>query len=404
MGFSIIFPIFPEILNHYNSLGKDFILQVFIRVAHFISPSNDFAVITVLLGGISGSIYSFLQFIFAPLWGKISDSVGRKPILIFTSFGNLLGYVIWLLSGSFSTFVLSRLITGAMGGNISVASASMADSTTSAERAKGMGIIGAGIGLGFIFGPPIGGLLSKYNFPDIHLSLTVFPFSALFAISIALLNLIFVIFLFDETYQKGTQTKKKFHPFLEIAGLSNQKILSTSIIYFLFMFSFSGFEFVINFFLSKNYHFSPKEIGLTFVFIGLIIILIQGGVIRRISGKIAERKICIFGAIFICVGFAVLLIFRSLEFSFSGFALLAVGSALLNPGLSSLASLNSSPSEQGKNLGIMRSFGSLARALSPISFCLIYFLYDVYISFTVSLVITVVFLFILLNGKKLRTN
>ncbi|MCC6276135.1 MAG: MFS transporter [Leptospiraceae bacterium] len=404
MGFSIIFPIFPEILKFFNSRGNDFTLEIFLKLAYYIAPSHDAVVITVLLGGISGSIYSFLQFIFAPLWGKISDTVGRKPVLIFTSIGNFLGYAIWLFSGNFTMFVLSRLVTGSMGGNISVASASMADSTSIQDRAKGMGMIGAGIGLGFIFGPPIGGFLSRYEIS--HLSpwlvsiFTVFPFSAFFSVFVAGLNLILLIFLFQETYQKGAKQNKKIHPFLEVTDIRNLKLMVIALIYFLFMFSFSGFEFALNFFLSGAYQFTPSQIGLTFVFIGFIIIIIQGGVIRRISGKVSETNICLFGAIALIVGFTVLLNLKTIEFAFLGFAFLAVGSAFLNPGFTSLASVNASQDEQGKSLGVIRSFGSLARAISPISFCLIYFLNDAYFSFMVSFSITLLFFVLLLIMKK----
>ncbi|MBE7412841.1 MAG: MFS transporter [Leptospiraceae bacterium] len=400
MGFSIIFPIFPEILQFFNSKGHDYTLDIFIKIAHYITPSHDSKVIIVLLGGISGSIYSFLQFVFAPLWGKISDSEGRKPVLIFTSIGNLLGYIVWLFSGNFTMFVLSRIITGSMGGNISVASASMADSTSIQDRAKGMGMIGAGIGLGFIFGPPIGGFLSKYELSSVFYFLspvlTKFSMSAFFSVLVAAMNILLLIFLFHETKEKIKTQTKKVHPLLEINNIQNKKLITIALVYFLFMFSFSGFEFVLNFFLSEIYNFSPENIGMTFVFIGIIIIFIQGGIIRRISGKVSEINICIFGAISLIIGFSILIFIPVLSFVFFAFALLATGSAFLNPGFTSLASINARLEEQGKSLGVIRSFGSLARAISPITFCLIYFLNGAYFSFTVSFMITIVFFVLLL--------
>ena len=157
MGFSVIFPIFPETLRFFLARETDPVLQFFLSIIHLFESSNENKLFIVLFGGVVGSIYSILQFFFAPIWGRMSDRVGRKPALILTSTGNFLGYLVWFFSGSFTLFVISRLITGCMGGNISVASAAMADVTAEKDRAKGMGMIGAGIGLGFMFGPPLGG-------------------------------------------------------------------------------------------------------------------------------------------------------------------------------------------------------------------------------------------------------
>jgi MFS family permease len=165
----------------------------------------------------------------------------------------------------------------------------------------------------------------------------------------------------------------------------------------LFIFSFSGFEFCLNFFLNTEFAFTPKQIGLTFLYIGSIIILIQGGVVRRLSGKVAEVKIAIAGTVFLIFGYLGLDIFSLntvLLFIFLG--LLAVGSALLHPSLSSIASLRSSANHQGRSLGIFRAFGSLARAFAPISFALIYFQKGPYLVFAVCIGFSLLFGMLLL--------
>ncbi|MBP7280858.1 MAG: MFS transporter [Leptospiraceae bacterium] len=390
MGFSVIFPIFPETLKFFLSKETDLVLQFFLSIIHLFEPSSENKLFIVLFGGMVGSIYSILQFFFAPIWGRFSDIVGRKPVLIITSTGNFLGYLVWFFSGSFTLFVISRLVTGCMGGNISVASAAMADVTSEKDRAKGMGMIGAGIGLGFMFGPPLGGILSSYDLTQIFPSLadwgvTVFSSSALLSVLIALVNLLLVIFVFRETFHPGkTEVRKELHPILGLRHTQVRELPLLCLIYLVFSLSFSGFEFCINFFLYDVLQFNPKEIGYTFVYLGSIIILVQGGVIRRISGKIAEKKIAIFGALSLFLGLVVLSFSRSFGFTILALGIISLGSAFLNPGLSSLASLFSPASEQGKNLGIMRGFGALARGISPFSFSLLYFSFGPFLTFIVS--------------------
>jgi MFS family permease len=320
----------------------------------------------------------------------MSDRVGRKPALILTSTGNFLGYLVWFFSGSFTLFVVSRLITGCMGGNISVASAAMADVTSEKDRAKGMGMIGAGIGLGFMFGPPLGGILSSFDltatFPVLaSFGVTVFSSSALLSVLIALVNLILVIFVFRETFNPETvEVRREIHPILGLRKTTVTELPLLCLIYLIFSLSFSGFEFCINFFLFDMLSFNPREIGYTFVYLGSIIILVQGGIIRRISGKISEKKIALFGAVSLFLGLLALSFSKTAGLTILSLGVISLGSAFLNPGLSSLASLFSSAQEQGKNLGIMRGFGALARGVSPISFSLIYFSFGALPTFAVS--------------------
>ena len=411
MGFSVIFPLFPDTLKFYLSQGNDDILSFFISIVERLLATQNNPYFIVLFGGLIGSIYAILQFIFSTIWGKISDTSGRKRILIFTSFGSFAGYLIWFFSGSFSTFVLSRVITGVMGGNISVASASMADMTTKEDRAKGMGIIGAGIGLGFIFGPPLGGIMSGYNllslFPFLSsIGTTIYSSSALVSVFVSLINFLMILFLFEETFiSQNSPIKRGFsHPVFGIFSSDVVQLPKICLIYFLFTLGFSGFEFCINFFFYESLNFSPKEIGYSFVYMGSIVILIQGGVIRRISGKVAEKKIAIFGSLSLLIGFVIISLSNSVLVVFLALSFLSIGSAFLNPGISSLASIYSSQDEQGKNLGIMRGFGSLARAFAPLLFSLIYFSKGSVTTFRFSFIVIFVVLILLLNFKEEKKN
>lgn len=395
MGFSIIFPLFPETIKYYMQIPEDFLFSRIYSKLHLLN--ENFNYIVVLFGGILGGVYSLLQFFFSPIWGKLSDIYGRKRILLITTFGNFLGYLLWLFSYNFSIFILSRVITGAMGGNISVASAAMADATSREDRAKGMGMIGAGIGLGFIIGPTLGGVLSKFNLWDFlpwlsSFGIPIFSFSAFVSVIISLLNFFLVLFFLKNTSTLYEKQKQPIHPFLGIFHNNYRELLAISFIYFGFVYSFSGFEFSLNFFLNEFLEFTPQGIGFTFFYLGIIIVLVQGGLLRKLSGKVPEEKIALWGFIFLILGYMGLssVVFYSKPWLlFSSLGLLAVGSALMNPALSSIASLRSKSDEQGKNLGIFRSFGSLGRALSPFSFAWIYFQYTEVAPFVTSLFITV---------------
>jgi len=416
MGFSVIFPIFPETIRYFlHQSAPDPIFQGFYSLAEFLGESSYPDSIIVLFGGILGSVYSILQFVFSPVWGRMSDTLGRKKILLLTSLGNFLGYLLWLFSTNFTLFVLSRIITGAMGGNISVASAAMADATSREDRAKGMGMIGAGIGLGFIFGPTLGGLFSgieiKNWFPFLSkVELTVFSFSALISVLISFLNLFLVVLFLKETkISSHTQNlnRSTVHPILDMFTPGYRGLIFISLIYFTFIYSFSGFEFSLNFFLNESLKFSPREIGFTFLFLGIIIILIQGGFIRKVSGKISEVTIALSGSAFLVIGYLGIIVVaynHSVSLLFVSLGILAVGSALMHPALSSIASLGSDPDDQGKNLGIFRSFGSLGRAVSPFTFSLLYFGYTEIAVFFFALALTLGFTVFIISNRNQKAR
>lgn len=403
MGFSLLFPLFPKTLEFFLTKGDDVFFRSFYSFAEILSFGGETKYTFVLFGGFLGSIYSLLQFLAAPVWGRLSDHSGRRAILLFTTLGNTIGYLLWLFSSQFWMFVLSRVITGMMGGNLSVASAAMADQTDEKSRAAGMGLLGAGIGLGFVMGPLLGGISSQWTFLDSYYiagEFVVFPASAFFAILVSLISMI-LVYLFLPATKPNAIPDKEIHPFLSLKKIESRNLVRISLLNLLFVLSFSGFEFVVNFFLSDKFQFSPKEIGFTFLYIGIIIILVQGGVVRRLSGKISEKKISLYGGVTVVVGMSLLVLIGS---EFSGLLLslffLAFGSALVNPGLSSFASLESGKGDLGRSLGLFRSFGSLGRAVSPIVFSLLYFQKGPNFAFLVSLILLIMFNLFLSKQKE----
>jgi len=401
LGFSLLFPLFPSTILHYLSNANDSSFGFLFSFAESFGEGNS-KTTYVLFGGLLGSIYSGLQFVFGPIWGKLSDSLGRKKVLLWTTLGTVMGNVFWLFSSSFSLFLVSRFLLGTMGGNLSVAQASMADLTDEKNRARGMGLLGAGIGLGFVLGPVLGGITSGLPYLQEWTNsgfLVVHPCTPLFALFVSSINFCLVVWMPEIPQSLSSNSRKSLHPIFGFFE-SKKELKSLSILFFLFSLAFSGFEFTLNFFMADRFGFDPALIGYTFLYIGLIIIFTQGGIVRRLSGKVSEKNIATYGSYALLIGFLGLLIAES-KFSFyMSLTFLSLGSALVNPGLASLVSLLSEKTEQGLRMGQFRSFSSLARAVSPILYGTIYFKLEPSACFALSTLLIFIFLIFLVRFKE----
>ncbi len=377
-GFSIIFPLFPEMLTFY--LEKDGsagllggLLSILDQVAEISGMGDHFA--PVLFGGVLGSLYAFLQFAFAPFWGALSDHHGRRRILLLTVAGTALSYLIWIFSGSFLLLVLARLFGGAMSGNLSVATAAVADVTTRKDRAKGMGMVGAAFGLGFITGPAIGGAFALINPLETHPALAAYginPFSvsALAAFILAMVNLAWIWRRFSESLPKEKRTEtanlRERNPISLLRVRHDPPVRRTNHVYFLFIFAFAGMEFTLSFLTVDRFGFSTVQITYMMVFIGLILILTQGIIVRRIIPRLGERRVAVTGLLMVSMGFAILALAGTTGVLYLGLTVMAIGAGLTTPSLTSLVSLYTPEDRQGQVLGTFRSLGSLARAVGPI--------------------------------------
>lgn len=389
IGFSIFFPLGPDLLRHYiehESSGGLFAtliahLQALAAGAH----ANDMAV-AALFAGVLGSIYSIMQFVFSPLWGARSDRVGRRPVLLLTVAGNALSYLVFVFSGSFTVFLISRILGGIMGGNLAVAIAAVSDVTSRENRAKGMGVVGAAFGLGFLTGPMIGGLTARFDlleyWPDLAaLGLHRFSIPAAIAFALCLVNLAWIGARFRETLpldQRGTGTTlRERNPLHAVFQLPDPKIRRTNIVGFLVVFGFSFFETIISFFTADRLGYDARQLTGVFVYLGVISILTQGLLVRRAVPAFGEKAVALTGVALLATGFLGLGlgvgIARSVPLMFAALTFCAVGSGFANVGLSALISLYASPSEQGKVTGIYRSLGFLARAASPVVAGLLFF-------------------------------
>ncbi len=386
VGFSIIFPIFPGLLEHYVELeGADSVigrLQTWLVELTGSRANADFAVVT-LFGGILGSIYSLLQFLFAPFWGSLSDRRGRRSTLLLTLFGTALSYALWFFAGSFALLIGARVLGGIMAGNISIASAAVSDTTSGADRAKGMGIVGMAIGLGFVVGPAIGGISASWNLLDAWpagADYGVNPFSgpALIAFVLAIVNWLWAIRRFPETLSEENRGKstegRTLHPFRMLRSIRFPGVMRTNLISFLYLSAFSGMEFTLTFLAAERHGFGPKDNMWMFVFIGLMIAFVQGGVVRRVVPRVGEHKVAAVGLALLVPGFLLVGYSLSVGVLYLGLGFMAVGSALAMPCFSALVSRYSPSEVQGLVLGAFRSVGSLSRAIGPVLGGVLYWL------------------------------
>lgn len=377
VGFSLIFPLFPALLEHYlggqqtGLLGS--IVSQLDAVCHLIGHNNT-SMKAVLFGGLLAAFYSILQFTFMPLWGSLSDRFGRRPVMLGSILGGMLGYAIWFFAGSFWMLLLSRFITGSTSANMAVGAAAMADLSSEKKRSMAMALVGISFGLGFIIGPMIGGFSSKFNllahFPAGALwGLNPFSGSALLALLLATFNFLCAWKFLKETLpaskRKETPIPTPWERSISFMRTSNWKVRKACWVNFWFIFVFSGMEFSLNFLAHERLNFTPAQNGMLFGFIGIIMILTQGLVVRRLGPIIGEKPLCLIGFLIGIGGFWGLSQATAVWTFFLSAGCMALCSALMN-GLMSLNSLYSDEQTQGQDMGNFRSAAALGRSVGPL--------------------------------------
>ncbi|TVP73017.1 MAG: MFS transporter [Gemmatimonadales bacterium] len=341
VGFGIVLPLLPFYADRFGASG----LQIGILVLS----------------------YSAAQLVFAPIWGRLSDRFGRRPILLVGLVGSAISYVIFAFAGSITALLISRIMAGTGGANIPVAQAYIADITPPEKRAGNMGLIGAAFGLGFIFGPAIGGLLAPID--------PAAP--GLAAAALCLVNAGLAFFLLPESLSPEERARKSEGALLpsregpsrlEEAAivLKNPAFLQVLVLSFLFTAAFSAMHPVFPLFADERFGLGERGVGWLFAFLGTISALMQGIIVRILAPRVGEIGLVRLSALPFVAGLVLIAVAPTLPILLVALALLAVGFGGTLPSLVSLLSRAAPDELQGGSLGVGQSVGALARIVGPL--------------------------------------
>ena len=336
MGFGIILPLFPFYAERLGA-GPEIIT-------------------------LSMAFFSVGQFIAAPFWGRVSDSIGRKKVLILTLFGSAISYIILAFAPTITTVILSRILSGFMAGNISIAFAYVTDITDNENRSAGLGKVSAGLGLGFMTGPAIGGLLAGNDVANANYILV-----ALSGAGINLIAMLATIFFLKESlpvedrrpfgsvlnlFEKGTFSPEKTILPLIICGL-------------IFYTAMSLMEAIFPLWSNSIFDYGPTNIGTVFFVLGFIGVVIQGGLIGPMTKVIGEKKLVQIASLSVALGLILTGLSSDEVTLWIGLSFYGMGAAIFNPSLSSLISKRAKPYERGKFLGQYQSASAMGRIIGP---------------------------------------
>ncbi len=306
--------------------------------------------------------YSLAQLITAPFWGRLSDRIGRRPVLMSSMAAAVFAYI-WLGAATdlWMLFV-ARALAGACAGNIAAAQAYIADMTTADNRAHGMGMIGAAFGLGFIFGPALGGFLAGSNLATADLQTPAWV-----AAGLSFLALCGVLSVLRESLAPERRgSADRLGRFASLFGALRRPVLSRLIaIFFLVTLAFAAMESIFALWALRRLQWGPEKVGYVFAYLGLLSAILQGGLTRRLTKRYGEEPLLSWGLVLLAAGLLIVPFSVDLPVLLGAFALLAIGLGLSQPALNSLISRRAGEAEQGEVLGVTRSVGSLARVVGP---------------------------------------
>lgn len=338
VGFGIVLPLLPLYADRFGASG--------------------------LTVGLLVMAYSVAQFFMAPIWGRLSDRHGRRPILILGLVGSAVAYLVFAWAGSVAALFASRILAGIGGSTIPVAEAYIADVTPPEKRAGNMGLIGAAFGLGFTVGPALGGLTVGIS--------TALP--GYLAAALCLANAVIAAILLPETRSRASRltTPPRRRPgwafTSEGLGIALRKpgLRRVLLLYFLFTVAFAVIQPTLSLFGASRFGLDARGVGYLFAFLGLVSAVIQGGLVRRIVPRIGEARLIRICGVPFALGLLLLAWAPDLGWVVAALALLAIGYGGTVPSVLGLISRASPPEIQGGMLGVGQSVGSLARIAGPV--------------------------------------
>jgi DHA1 family tetracycline resistance protein-like MFS transporter len=332
VGFGIVIPILPLYAEEYRPSPAAF--------------------------GLLMASFSIMQFLAAPILGRLSDRMGRRPILLVSLFGSAVGYVLFGIAGSLGMLFVSRIIDGISGGNISTAQAVIADITGPEERAKGMGIIGAAFGLGFILGPAIGALL-----------VTVAPWLPGIGAAVAsMIAFLLVLTRLPETLDRDTRREARRHPLglgSLAEALSHPFVGLCLLMVFCTIFAFANFETTFAQFAKLRFSYSTSTIAWLFVYAGFLGAVVQGGMVGRLAKRFGEVRLIVAGTFLSFLALGCVPYTSERGSLLVTLAVLALGQGIAHPCLSAFTSKLVDPDEVGGVMGVYQGMSSLARIVGP---------------------------------------
>jgi DHA1 family tetracycline resistance protein-like MFS transporter len=350
LGIGIIIPVIPYIVEQYVDASQKNMIALYV--------------------GLLISLYSFCQFFAAPVLGALSDKYGRRPILLLCLLGSAAGYILFGIGGSLGILFLARVIDGITGGDVGTVFAYIADITKPQDRGKYFGIVGATVGLGFMLGPSVGGLVS-------HISLSAPLYLAAF---LTLLNAAFGYFVLPESLSKGQRNSDfslhHLNPFTQLSYVLKNNILKlllfTGVFYF---FPFAQLQGIGSVYLKDALNWSPANIGFFFLFVGIGDMITQGFLVGKLAPKFGQIKLVLAG--FFLTGVAFLLysflpIFPLISIVVVYLIIYTLGSGLFEPSMNGLVSQIADPREQGRVQGASQSMQSITRIVAPLFAAFLY--------------------------------
>ncbi|MDH3733204.1 MAG: MFS transporter [Gemmatimonadota bacterium] len=337
IGFGIVLPLLPFYAEEFGATPLD---------------------VTLIIAS-----FSAMQLVAAPIWGRFSDRMGRRRLLIGGLFASAISYLLFAVADSLTLVLLSRVAAGAAGGNISVAQAYVADSTEGSERARGMGLIGAASGLGIMIGPAIGGFFSQWGLGA----------PGYVAAGLCALNAIAAIALLPESVHftdKGRREAAAAHEAASFGGwlrtLTRFPLRVLLSVYFLTITSFTAMTAVLALYLERVFQMDASDMGLVFTAAGAVTVVVRGIVVGRLVKRLGEAVTVRFGSVVLGVGLGAVVLIPNKWWLAAVIPLWAFGTGILFPSLASLVSQATDRNSQGSILGGSQLAGGLGRVLGPV--------------------------------------